>query len=128
MSERDFRLYCTDILDSGAAILEFVKGLSLVEFRDDRKTSSAVIREFEIIGEAVAKLPEELKGRRQDVEWQDIKDFRNLLAHEYFGVDLEIVWKIIEEDLPSLMDAVKEIMRTKSNFRQSEFEESKQPE
>jgi uncharacterized protein with HEPN domain len=64
MSERDFRLYCADILDSGAAILEFVKGLSFVEFRDDRKTYSAVIREFEIIGEAVGKLPEELKGRR----------------------------------------------------------------
>jgi uncharacterized protein with HEPN domain len=127
MSERDFRLYCMDILDSGAAILEFVKGLSFVEFRGDRKTCSAVIREFEIIGEAVAKLPEELKGRRPDVEWQDIKDFRNLLAHEYFGVDLEIVWKIIEEDLPILMDAIREIMRTESNSRQSEFEESDHP-
>jgi uncharacterized protein with HEPN domain len=89
MPERDFRLYCADILDSGAAILEFVQGLSFVEFRDDRKTSSAVIREFEVIGEAVGKLPENLKGRRPDVEWQDIKDFRNLLTHEYFGVD----WK-----------------------------------
>jgi uncharacterized protein with HEPN domain len=71
-----------------------------------------VIREFEVIGEAVGKLPENLKGRRPDVEWQDIKDFRNLLTHEYFGVDLEIVWKIIEEDLPVLMDATREIMRT----------------
>jgi len=112
MSERDFRLYCADILDSGAAILEFVQGLSFEEFRDDRKTYSAVIREFEVIGEAVGKLPENLKGRRADVEWQDIKDFRNLLTHEYFGVDLKIVWKIIEEDLPILMDAIKEIMRT----------------
>ena len=82
MSDRDFRLYCADILDSGAAILEFVKGLSFEDFRGDRKTYSAVIREFEIIGEAVGKLPEDLKGRRPDVEWQDIKDFRNLLAHE----------------------------------------------
>jgi uncharacterized protein with HEPN domain len=127
MSERDFRLYCTDILDSGAAILEFVKDLSFVEFRGDRKTSSAVIREFEVIGEAVGKLPETLKERRPDVEWQDIKDFRNLLAHEYFGVDLEIVWKIIEEDLPILMDAIREIMRTESNSRQSGFGESEQP-
>jgi uncharacterized protein with HEPN domain len=112
MPERDFRLYCADILDSGAAILEFVQGLCFEEFRDDRKTYSAVIREFEVIGEAVGKLPENLKGRRPDVEWQDIKDFRNLLTHEYFGVDLEIVWKIIEEDLPVLMDATREIMRT----------------
>jgi len=109
MSERDFRLYCMDILDSGAAILEFISGLAFDQFSNDRKTYSAVIREFEIIGEAVGKLPEELKGRRPEVEWQDIKDFRNLLSHEYFGVDLEIVWKIIEDDLPVLMDAIREI-------------------
>lgn len=114
MSDRDVRLYCADILDSGAAILEFVKDLAFEEFCNDRKTYSAVIREFEIIGEAVGKLPEGLKGSRPDVEWQDIKDFRNLLSHEYFGVDLEIVWKIIEDDLPVLMDAIGAIMPAES--------------
>ena len=92
MSERDFTLYLKDILDSGNAITEFVKGLSFEEFCHDRKTYSAVIREFEIIGEAVGKLPEQLKRERPAVEWQDIKDFRNLLIHEYFGVDFEIIW------------------------------------
>jgi uncharacterized protein with HEPN domain len=120
MSERDFRLYCEDILDSGAAIVEFVKGLSFEQFCSDRKTYSAAIREFEIIGEAVGNLPEELKGSHPDVEWQDIKDFRNLLSHEYFGVDLEIVWKIIEDDLPVLLDAIREIMRTESNSQHPE--------
>lgn len=110
MSERDFSLYLADILDSGSAIAEFVKDLSFEEFCNDRKTYSAVIREFEIIGEAVGKLPDELKLKRPDVEWQDIKDFRNMLIHEYFGVDFEIVWKIIREDLPVLMNAVREIM------------------
>jgi len=114
MSDRDVRLYCADILDSGAAILEFVKDLTFEEFCNDRKTYSAVIREFEIIGEAVGKLPEGLKGGRSDVEWQDIKDFRNLLSHEYFGVDLEIVWKIVEDDLPVLMDAIREISPVES--------------
>jgi len=109
MSERDPRLYCEDILESGNAILDFVEGMSFQAFCEDRKTYSAVIREFEIIGEAVGKLPESFKEKRPDVEWQDIKDFRNLLLHEYFGVDLEIVWKIIEDDLPLLMDAVREI-------------------
>ena len=61
MSDRDFRLYCADVLDSGAAILEFVKDLTFEEFCADRKTYSAVIREFEIIGEAVGKLPGGLK-------------------------------------------------------------------
>ncbi len=112
MSERNPRLYCDDILESGSAILDYVEGLSFEDFCDDRKTYSAVIREFEIIGEAVGKLPESFRERRPDVEWQDIKDFRNLLSHEYFGVDLEIVWKIIEDDLPALMDAVREIVGT----------------
>lgn len=111
MSERDFRLYFSDILDSGHAIQEFVKGLSFEAFCEDRKTYSAVIREFEVIGEAVGKCFEELNRRHPNVEWQDIKDFRNLLIHEYFGVDLEIVWRIIQDDLPALMDAVDEILR-----------------
>jgi uncharacterized protein with HEPN domain len=114
MSERDSRLYLSDILDSGAAIQEFVKGLSFEQFCNDRKTYSAVIREFEIIGEAVGKVTDELQREYPDVEWQDIKDFRNLLIHEYFGVDLEIVWKIIQDDLPVLMDAVREILRPES--------------
>jgi uncharacterized protein with HEPN domain len=55
-----------------------------------------------------------VKRKHPDVEWQDIKDFRNLLTHEYFGVDLEIVWKIVQDDLPGLMDAVREILRQES--------------
>jgi uncharacterized protein with HEPN domain len=110
MSERDFRLYCEDILDSGKAIQEFVNGMSYEESCKDRKTCSAVVREFEVIGEAVGKLPDELKQQYPNVQWQDIKDFRNLLIHEYFGVDLEIVWKIIDEDLPILLANVPKIM------------------
>lgn len=68
-----------------------------------------MIREFEIIGEAVGKLPDEIKQKRADVEWQDIKDFRNLLTHEYFGVDLEIIWQVIQDDLPLLLDAAAEL-------------------
>ncbi len=66
MSERDFRLYSADILDSGSAILEFVKGLSFEEFNRDRKTYSAVIREFEIIGEAVVKRYDNLRQLHSD--------------------------------------------------------------
>jgi len=88
--------------------------LPFEEFCNDRKTYSAVIRDFEIIGEAVGKLTDELRREYPDVEWQDIKDFRNLLIHEYFGVDLEIVWKIIQDDLPVLMDAVRGILRPES--------------
>jgi len=110
MSERDFRLYLADILESGKAILEFTDNMSFQEFSNDRRTCSAVIREFAIIGEAVGKLPDGVKQNHPDIEWQDIKDFRNLLIHEYFGVDQEILWKAIHDDLPPLLSEVAGIM------------------
>jgi uncharacterized protein with HEPN domain len=110
MSERDPRLYLVDIMDSAEAILQFTKGLSFDEFACDRKTVSAVIREFEVIGEAVGKLPDIIKKAYPDVEWQDIKDLRNLLIHEYFGIDQEIIWGIIRDDIPKLITVVSDIL------------------
>ncbi len=81
MSERRQLLYCQDILTSGAAIQSYVHEITFDKFVQDRMCYSAVIREFEIIGEAVGKLPSELKAGYPDIPWQDIKDFRNLLAH-----------------------------------------------
>lgn len=111
MSERPQLLYCQDILESGTAILSYVQGMTFDTFIQDRMRYSAVIREFEIIGEAVGKLPAILKDGYPEIPWQDIKDFRNLLAHEYFGVDLEIVWNTIRNDLPVLLDSVQRIVR-----------------
>lgn len=112
MSERDPRLYLYDILDSGKAILEYTQGLSYEQFANDRKTVSATLREFEIIGEAIGKLPVSLKKQHPEIYWQDIKDFRNLLIHEYFGVDIEIVWNIVKQDLPSLVEVVSKIIES----------------
>lgn len=109
MSKRSDSLYCRDILEAGAAIRSYVEGIDFDAFVQDRMRYSAVIREFEIIGEAVGKLAAELKQAYPDVPWQDIKDFRNLLVHEYFGVDLEIVWNTIHDDLPILTEAVQAI-------------------
>lgn len=111
MPERPQLLYCQDILESGSAIQSYVQGMTFDAFIQDRMRYSAVIREFEIIGEAVGKLSAELKDGYPEIPWQDIKDFRNLLAHEYFGVDLEIVWNTIHNDLPMLMDAVQRIVK-----------------
>ncbi len=100
---RSPELYLNDILEAGTAIQSYLAEVSYEQFRTDRMRQSAVIREFEIIGEAVGKLPEELKQISPTVAWQDIKDFRNLLVHEYFGIDLEIVWSVIQEELPELL-------------------------
>ncbi len=72
------------------------------------------IREFEIIGEAVGKLPERVKQQRPEVPWQDVKDFRNILVHEYFGIDLEIVWQVVNLELPVLLNAAKDLYRKES--------------
>lgn len=106
MSSRSVDLYLDDLIEAGKAILSYVDNISFEEFKTDRMRQSAVIREFEIIGEAVGKLPDELKMSSPDVAWLDIKDFRNLLAHEYFGVDLEIVWQVVQADLPALIRQV----------------------
>jgi len=110
MSERPILLYCQDILESGSAIQSYVQGITFDTFVRERMRYSAVIREFEIIGEAVGKLPVDVKDGYPDIPWQDIKDFRNILAHEYFGVDLEIVWNTVHHDLPILLDAVQRII------------------
>ena len=102
MSERHDQVYLRDILESVQAIESYVEGWSFQDFREDRKTISATIREFQIIGEAISKVSEELKQQHSTILWQDIKDFRNKLVHEYFGVNLEIVWNTIHHDLPEL--------------------------
>lgn len=110
MRNRPAELYLQDICDSAEAIQSYVQGLSFQTFSQDRMRSAAVIREFEIIGEAVGKLPDELKSRFPDIPWREIRDFRNLLIHEYFGVDLEIVWDAIGAELPALLSAARSIL------------------
>ena len=112
MSKRNERLYFTDILESICAIEAYTKNLTVEEFARDRKTHNATIREFEIIGEAVRHLSDQTIKKYPDVEWRDIIDFRNLFIHEYFGVDLEMVWNIIIDDLSSLKLAAEEFLNT----------------
>ncbi len=90
------------ILEAIELIENFTQEMSFDEFSDDLMRQSAVIRQFEIIGEASANLSEELKRSNPNIEWATIKGFRNLLVHEYFRVDVLEVWSTIENDLPIL--------------------------
>lgn len=114
MSNRTALLYVRDVIESVEAVFDYTRGVAYEAFSTDRMRYSAVIREFEIIGEAIGKLPEQLKNEHPLVPWQDIKDFRNLLIHEYFGVDLEIVWNVVVNDLPKLHETMKTIEATLS--------------
>lgn len=104
MSKRDPLLLIEDILESAHRILEYTSSMELPTFLEDRKTIDAVIRNFEIIGEAANRLPEDFKEKYSGIDWQRIKGFRNRLVHEYFGVDNTVLWLIKEKFLPDMIE------------------------
>lgn len=106
---RDFRLYIDDIIDAVEQIKIYIKGMDEADFSRDRKTQDAVIRNLEIIGEAAGCLPQDIQSSYPEVEWRKIKAMRNVLAHEYFGVNLTIVWDIIQNKLSTLESACRDI-------------------
>jgi uncharacterized protein with HEPN domain len=79
-------------------------------FSTDRRTNLAVVRTLEIIGEATRHVPKSIRRRYPDVPWQDMAAMRNKLIHEYFGVDLEVLWRTIQEDLPPLCEAIQQVI------------------
>ena len=110
MSKRNSKLLVEDILESCNKIIDYTKGLSLEEFVDDPKTFDAVIRNFEIIGEAANRLPEEFKELHQDIDWYRIRGFRNRIVHDYFGIDCSIIWEIKEKYLPQLIGKLEKLI------------------
>jgi uncharacterized protein with HEPN domain len=109
MFKRDWKLFVEDILESVEKIEEYVKDMTLDDFKQDRKTTDAVVRNFEIIGEASRYIPDDIKIKFQNVDWKAIAGLRNRIAHEYFGISLAIVWEIIKGELPILKEQMKEI-------------------
>ena len=103
-------LYLEDILESAKNIQNYVGELSYQELIVDRMRLDAIVRNFEIIGEASSKIPQEIRDKYPFIEWRKIADFRNVLAHEYFGIDYEIMWQIIKEKLPNLRKGVQTIL------------------
>ena len=99
---RDSRVYLEDILEATRKITVYTGSLSKSAFLEDEKTLDAVVRNLEVIGEAVKKLPENLRAKHSAVEWKKIAGLRDILIHEYFGLDAEIVWDIVQNKVPAL--------------------------
>ena len=108
--KRDYKLFIKDIISAMKSIEEFVEGLSLDEVREDDKTSSAVIRKFEIIGEATKHVPENLKENYPYIIWKRMAGMRDRLIHAYFGVDYSLVWEAIKIEIPELKPRLQEIL------------------
>ena len=109
MSKRDSALYITDILDSIEAIEEFTSDINYETFINDRKTYSATLREFMVIGEAISKIIDLLEEKKPEYPWRMIKDFRNFIIHEYFGVNPQIIFDAVKLELPELKTLILEL-------------------
>jgi len=101
---RDFEQRLDDIIESCDRVADYIGGYDLAKFEDDYKTQDAVIRQFEIIGEAVKHLPEDVTLQEPTIPWRQFAGFRDVLAHSYFAVDVSVVWEAAKEFAPRLRE------------------------
>lgn len=114
MYEKD-RANLLAIIDSSEKIIHFSEDMWDADaLHRDEKTFDAVLMNFIVIGESVKRITDDFKSRHPEIPWSKIKDFRNLVAHDYFGVDAEEVWQIIQNDLPDLIDDLQLILNKSS--------------
>lgn len=108
---RDPRLYLDDILEAITQIREYTSTLDYDSFSQDRKTQDAVARNLEIIGEAAGRLPESIKMNATGIEWRKIVGMRNIIAHEYFGISLPVVWDVVKNKLGLLETSSRKLQK-----------------
>jgi len=104
--KKDTKILLEHILDSINLIEEYVKGKDKSDFLKSKQLQDSVIRRIEIIGEAIKNIPNDIKETYTTIPWKNITGMRDILIHQYFGVDLNLTWKVIEEDLPELKNQI----------------------
>lgn len=109
--ERGWKMRVEDILACIEKINAYTAGMTFEQFKADDKTVDAVIRNFEIIGEAAGHIPLEIQEKYPELAWLEMRGMRNIMAHEYFGISLAITWRAIEHDLPPLTDSLQEMLK-----------------
>lgn len=107
---RDWKLRAEDIILCIEKIQAYTSEMNFEQFESDPKTIDAVIRNFEIIGEAASHIPEDIQERYPNLGWFEMRGMRNLMIHEYFGVSLPIIWHTIQHDLDPLLDGMQRLL------------------
>jgi uncharacterized protein with HEPN domain len=112
--ERTYVHFLQDILDAVKHVDQFIHGMNFEQFEQDPKTTFAVIRALEVIGEAAKNIPESVRKKYPEAPWREMAGMRDKLTHEYFGVSLKVVWRTLTEDLPGLEAVVSQILGRES--------------
>lgn len=99
---REYKLYLRDILEAQERIREYTEKMTYEEFAQSKITVDAVVRNLEVIGEVARKLPPEIKKKSSEIEWRKIVAMRNVLTHEYFGVNTKIVWDVVQNKIEQI--------------------------
>ncbi len=115
MPPREWRVRLRDIVEASERALSYVQGLTFEQFAADPRTVDAVSYAIVVIGEAVKAIPDDVTRAAPEIPWADIRGMRNKVAHEYFGVDVKVLWQTIREDLPPLL-AMLRILTTRSDL------------
>lgn len=115
MKNREYGDYIQDILDSIDAIEEFVKEMQFKDFSKDKKTIYAVVRGVEIIGEATKHIPASIRNKYPKIPWKDMSGMRDKVIHEYFGVDLKVVWRTAKEELSPIRPLIRKVLEELEN-------------
>jgi len=113
--KRDYLLFLEDIADAILRIEEYTNGMSFEKFRDNNMAIDAVIRNFEVIGEAANKIPDSIREKYPAIEWREAIGFRNILIHDYFGIDIEAVWDTIKKNLPPFKKSIVEVIQNEKS-------------
>jgi uncharacterized protein with HEPN domain len=108
---RNWKMRISDILQCIAKIRRFTKGYTFGDFQADEKTIDSVLRNLEIIGEAARYVPAEVRALHPELPWAEMLPMRNMVIHEYHGVNLQIIWQTVKEDLPPLVAPLKRILQ-----------------
>jgi uncharacterized protein with HEPN domain len=118
MSHRPIQLLIEDILESLDKIDRYMVGLDREGFLQDDKTIDSVVRNLEIIGEAANRLPGDFRSRHTEIAWHRIVGLRNRIVHDYFGIDLDIIWEILQRELPDLKARISALRKALDDSRE----------
>jgi len=109
--KRDISLYLKDVFEHMKHAEAFIENLTQEEFIKDKKTSYAVVRCIEIIGEAVKNIPDDVRGEYPDIPWKKMAGMRDKISHFYFGIDMKKVWLAVKRDIPEIKPSIKKILK-----------------